>query len=171
MLAVCLAGVLGLTLPGEGSPRSPAAGDGRLGHRRIERLRYGVEAECEYGPQDVACGIGAAQPVKVKTPAVRQVDVVLTASLQYKTTSEDWGTLKAYYGRRAMSPGKFRLMSPSPLRSTSTTLTWVKKSLNAGGRSYSFSLSPNVRNGDDSARAAFTARKIVIVVEVWPSGP
>lgn len=168
-LGVCLVGVLGLNLPVEGSPNLSGIGDNRLGHRRVEAVRVRVRAVCKYGPEG-GCSTRYAQPVKVKTPAVAKVDVVFTASFQYKTSENDWGTLVGGFGDDAMSPGNFRLMSPSPQRRTSTTLTWVAKGVEAGGRRYGFSIFPDVKNGDNNAWANFKASRLLMVVEMWPAG-
>lgn len=122
---------------------------------------------------DACAELILADGVAVQTPSdVPQVDIVVSATLDYRTSEGDSIPVEARYrapgvpGR--LQPGRFRLVSPSQDRLTTSTLTWAKRQLPAAGLRYTFEIWVVPRPGADLAMEA-TGRKVTVVVEAWRS--
>jgi hypothetical protein len=98
----------------------------------------------------------------VTVPSTGQGRVLLTLTLDFKTTTGDWGLIDAGIrpsGTRpgeAMRPGSFRVASP---RRTSTTLTWVKKQLEPG-TTYVVEVGARARDGSGNGTARVKGRRL-----------
>ncbi|HEX8100046.1 MAG TPA: hypothetical protein VF660_07590 [Actinomycetota bacterium] len=116
--------------------------------------------------------------VRVTTPSdVQKVDVVATLSLDYKTSSGDWGQVEAFFRDTAgagdfvaLNPGSFPVVSPSSDLFTSTTLVWTKRAVPAAGRKYEFQIRINPRDGDSDAEVTVQGTKLSFVLETWKAG-
>ena len=149
---------------------------GSVGVSRVERaftLAPGWRSYCE-GVDDGVCWNATPVEVPVTTPADQaSVDVTLTVTLDYVTTRHTAAIAVARIeadtppGMR-MGPGHFPL-APSP-RSTTTTLTWVKRDLPAAGRTYAFKMSVLARWLAGDGNFSVRGRKITAVIETWSAG-
>lgn len=124
---------------------------------------------------DACAELSFVDGLVVRTPsAVSEVDVVLSATLDYRTSAGDSMAVEARYRAPGASgqlrPGRFRLVSPSPDLLTTSTLTWAKRRLPGAGRRYTFEILLLPRPGADDEMEA-SGRKLTVVVEVWRAGP
>lgn len=98
---------------------------------------------------------------RLHTPISGQGRVILSVTLDYRSSQGDWGLVSAGIRRAgsrrgtAMRPGGFRVASSNR---TTTTLTWVKKGL-VHGSDYIVELSVRARDGDGDATATVVGRK------------
>ena len=170
------AAVLFATLGAAGS-QTPQGSDTGFRLKRVERVyRYPDRwvSECDFDH----CGISLLFSLPVSTPRrAERVDVVVTATLDYRTSEGDSGVAYAGFstsregGRSVgLEPGGWPLAT-SP-RSTTTTLTWVKKGVRAEGRRYFFVMSVSPREGTDPNvnQNRISGRKVAVVVELTPGG-
>lgn len=170
------AAVLFATFGPAGSQTPPASGAG-FQLKRVERVyRYPDRwvSDCDFDH----CGISILFSLPVTTPrSAERVDMVMTATLDYRTSPGDYGVAYAGFsteregGRRiALAPRRWPL-GPSQ-RSTTTTLTWIKKGVRAEGRRYFFSMSVPSREGTDpnANRNRISGSKVAVVVQLTLAG-
>ena len=168
--------VLLLTLGAARSQQPRSTSDGGFRLKRIERVyRYPDRwvSECDFD----YCGIAILFSLPVTTPrAAEKVDVVMTATLDYRTSPGDYGVASAGFStsreggeKVALRPRRWPLAPVS--RSTTTTLTWVKKGVRAEGRRYFFSMSVPSREGTDpqADQNRISGSKVAVVVELTPA--
>jgi hypothetical protein len=99
---------------------------------------------------------------RVHTPTRGRGRVVLTLTLDFRSSQGDWGLvsgdIRRVGSRRGivMRPGGFRVASSSR---TTTTLTWVKKDLSRGA-DYVVEVSVRARDGDGDASARVLGQKL-----------
>lgn len=100
------------------------------------------------------------------------MDVVVTATLNYRTSADDAVAIRAIYrgGGHAgtLRPGPWVLMSPSANRFTTTTVTWVKRLLPAAGREYTFRLEAAPRPGETVNMSA-VGKKVALSIDMRPA--
>jgi hypothetical protein len=107
-------------------------------------------------------GIPLFARARLTVPSTGTGAVLLTLTLDFKTTAGDWGLIDAgirpagKHPGEAMRPGSFRVASP--IRN-STTLTWVKKHLDPG-RTYVIEVSARARDGNGNATARVKGGKL-----------
>ena len=167
------AAVLLATLGPAGSQQPPAASDGAFRLKRVERVyRYPDRwsSECDFD----ACGISILFSLPVTTPrTAERVDIVMTTTLDYRTSRGDFGVASAGFStarergtKVALLPRRWPLATSR--RSTTTTLTWVKKGVRAEGRRYFFTMSIPSREGTDpdANQNRISGRKVAVVVEL-----
>ncbi len=130
------------------------------------------EASCD----SHGCGIPTIGAMRVGMPSnVVRVDVVVTVSLDYKTSPSDWGAVRTSFKEGSdgsltpMNPRNFTITSPSPDRLTSTTLVWAKKGLPAAGREYTFQVAVYARDANGDLNASVQGRRLSFVVHMTPS--
>ena len=146
-------------------------------HRRYERTkRFTPPWEAFCSPHE--CGVPTVIEMPVGTPSgAANVDVVLTLTLDYRTSASDWGALLASFREGSagptivMNPRAYAIMSPSSDRFATTTLVWVKKGIRAAGRNYTFRVGVNPRRGDDDPNVLVEGRKLSLVIDMTEAGP
>jgi hypothetical protein len=139
------------------------------GHIRIEvGLRQGPSEKCE-----TDCVVFVPRAISVPTPQNDEsVDLTLTVGLKYKTSAaRDHAYIQVELSPNAgdsslLRPGAMRLSSTT---ATSTTLTWIGRSLPGNGRTYSFLLTARLQHGVPPSFVS--TRNVVVVADVWPAGP
>lgn len=153
-----------------------AAGEsnpGSSGVSRIERTFAAKDWRCNIDPCS-GYRFGLTTPTDVST-----VDVVVTVTLAYRLGRGESARVTFGYATgppppipccgdeptTAFRPGAYPLASAGG-RTTTTTLTWIKRDLPAAGEAYRlyFHLDPRV-----DAKIALT-RKATVVVEAWTAG-
>jgi hypothetical protein len=150
---------------------------GSVAVSRVERtfsFSHGWRSFC-HGADFVVC-LGVATPfrIPVTMPAEQEtVDVTLTVTLDYVTTPQTAAIAGASIEDGTppdmrMRPGGFPL-APS-LRSTTTTLTWVRRDLPAAGRTYTFKMGVSARSLVGKTNFSARGRKITAVIETWSAG-
>ncbi|HEX8098604.1 MAG TPA: hypothetical protein VF660_00200 [Actinomycetota bacterium] len=116
--------------------------------------------------------------VTVDSPSsLAQMDVIATATLDYKTSRGDQGAVRvemvegANKRGPALRPGPYRVVSPSSKIRTSTALQWGNRAVAAAGESYTFLLTVEAvdRNGDGTAFV--NGKKVTLTIEMRPVGP
>jgi hypothetical protein len=107
--------------------------------------------------------------LELSTPA--NVDVVATATLEYKTSAGDRARLELFYTpsgtpgpRITMPPGKFHLSSAT---FSSTTLSWAQKDVPGGGQGYFFQAGISAEDNDGDGKARVSGARVTLVVEFW----
>jgi len=116
--------------------------------------------------------IGTASPLRLTLPAGTTYDVVVTISLDYRTSPEDEFVVglsarrDSEHGHRVASLPAARAISASTVR-TSTTALFRLSDLR-GGREFWFSPSVNVSHRVGN-RASISSNHVLLVVEVTPS--
>jgi hypothetical protein len=118
---------------------------------------------CQGGPRPFPA-------ITVQTPdGADQVNVVVSVTMDYRTTRGDHGIVRMQYAPEGggpatdMRPDRFFLNSSGVL--TSTTLTWIAKNVPAAGASYDFSLLALPRGEDN--RFMFSGHRFTAVIEMW----
>ena len=107
-------------------------------------------------------GIPLIASGRVTVPTAGEGMVLLTLTLDFKTSPGDWGLIGAGIrpsGKRpgeAMRPGSFRVTSSTR---NSTTLTWVKKHLGPG-KTYVIEVDARAHDGSGNQAARIRGRKI-----------
>lgn len=100
------------------------------------------------------------------------MDVVVTATLNYRTSADDAVAIRAIYrgaGRvGTLRPGPWVLMSPSANRLTTTTVTWVKRLLPAAGREYTSRLEASPRPGE-TVNMSSVGKKVTLSIDMRPA--
>jgi hypothetical protein len=152
-----------------GAPIGPGEVNGEL-LRRSKAHRFPKPVRYRCGDDDCA---GSASFLRLRTPRSHdRVDIVMTFTIEYRAKGGDAllqpGVRRADGGTRpSMEPGDFHL---TPTGRTTTTVSWMKEGLRAGGRAYRFGV------GLSPAMPAFgepIARLVVYsfthVVDVTPS--
>lgn len=150
---------------GDGAERSALTS----GVMRATRY-YGVGPRAEY---DFDVGsIGVVQPLRLAFPAGERYDVVVTVSLDYRTSADDRFVLGLLarrgteFGHRETVRPDSRAIAASTVP-TSASATFLVKDL-PGGRDYWFSPTVNVSQRDGN-RASIVARRVTFVVDATPS--
>jgi hypothetical protein len=107
-------------------------------------------------------GIPLIASGRVTVPTAGEGMVLLTLTLDFKTSPGDWGLIGAGIrpsGKRpgeAMRPGSFSVTSSTR---NSTTLTWVKKHLGPG-KTYVIEVDARAHDGSGNQAARIRGRKI-----------
>lgn len=169
-----------------GAPRTSAVGTRRslphsaqskqgspvTGSPRVTTFHHSWEASCD----NHSCTLPLFAAVTVTTPTtVRKVDVILNATFNFRTSHEDQGTLSVVYRLdgesqlKAMAPGPFEFVSPSPLLLTTSSASWIRQGLAAGGLTYTFFLSASVRDADADGGATFSGLQGTVVIAMGPA--
>lgn len=118
--------------------------------------------------QDTCTG-AVVDPLHVATPVDGDpLDVVVTLSLDYRTSPKDVGMVRLRYrtkgGRSGfLQPGAYPLSADSR---TSTTMTWSLRDLPGGGATYAFRPVFHVQNRGSTAYS-FGGRHLLMVAELW----
>jgi hypothetical protein len=103
------------------------------------------------------------------SPAIGRVDVTFTATVDFRTTRDDWGSFAAELdsdtGHRTMPPGTLRVVSPSSTLMTTTTLVWAVRRLPAQGRTYNFLLGAAGHDGDGNGVGRIYGRHVTLDAE------
>lgn len=156
---------------GESRHTAPtAAGAERKPLERIEHVRSGRTwwAGCDLD----YCDVPHLFAITLETsPTVATVDVVLTVTLDIRLTDGDSASLAAGYrmpdevALRPMEPSALPVRSAPDWHPTTTTLTWVKRNLEASGREYLFSMSVVPVDGTGDHRVDVSGRKLTAVLE------
>ena len=139
------------------------------GVSRVERtmvLRWG--SSC--GEDN--CGI-ATTPIRYTTPPeVGSVDVTLTVTLDYKTSRGDVARADVSLDDGTAPYDRIRPSYPlgTARTPTSTTLTWVRRDLQAGGKAYTFWLSMAPGDANDDLVSSVSGRRMTVVLESWTAG-
>lgn len=131
---------------------------------------YGIGPSADY---DFDSGsIGGVVPLRLSFPAGTLYDVVVTVSLDYRTSADDRFVVgvtarrDSEFGQIASVAPKERTISASQAR-TSTTASFRLSDLQ-GGHEYWFSPSVNVsRRGGN--RASISSNHVLVVVDATPS--
>jgi hypothetical protein len=141
-----------------------------------------VERAMDLNAQEIAdFDFGAIVPafIPYTTPAsVESVDVTLTVTFRYRTTSGDAASFSATLNDDApppdtvslpMRPSSFRL--PGASSGNTVTLTWIRRDVPAAGKEYVVHLFPNAidRNGNERAEVK-TVDGAAVVIESWTAG-
>ena len=171
-LAVLVA-LASLVFPASGSGAVPKLDDRRR-YERAVTFQPWWQAFCDQHE----CGVPTLIEVAVTTPSdVAHMDVVVTLSLDYRTSPSDWGNVHAFFSEddvapaTSMNPGAFPIMSPSPRHFASTTLTWVKRGVPAAGRSYTFAVDVVAKDGSGDSEATVRGTKLSVVIDMVEAGP
>jgi len=107
------------------------------------------------------------------------VDIVLTLSFDYNTSRGDYGEVGPFYrpsddsGSRllTMQPRALTdVISPSPNRLTTTSITWTAKDVEAAGRAYEFQIGAAARDGNDNEQARVSGENFTVVIDILPAG-
>lgn len=149
--------------------RTPSA-SAETGHLRIERVFDYSADPWTAGCGSDYCAIQELFSVSVKAPDVETVDIVVTVTMDYRTTPGDYVVVDSVYGggpRETLRPRGFRLASSDR---TTTTLTWSRRNVPAAGARYSFASTVNPRTVTGSGVHA-SGRKLTLVIDMEPSGP
>lgn len=124
------------------------------------------------GCEDAGCVGSLLMKAKVESPSSQRMDVVVTATMDYRTSTDGAVAIRGTYrgaGRNGiLSPGPWVLTSPSQGRFTTTTMTWVKRLLPAAGREYTFRLEAAPRPGEATEMFA-RGRKVALSIDMRPS--
>jgi len=164
-LSLAVAGLASIVLATGGTSVSqeqqPPPGRDELGHVLIEKM---IDVDATARATD---GLRTAPILfheKIATPtSVEKVDVVMTATVVYKTSRGDTGRLE-------MNNKLFPVESPSR-RFTTTTVTWAKNDVAAAGAERVFQVAIHARNRGDRGEPAITkVKRLTVVVEMWPAG-
>ena len=153
------------------SPPPPSA-DPLFRLERTFRFSPPWSAQCQKG----ACGTATTPVFSVvaRTPAVEMVNVVATVSFDYLMSAADSAEVELVFSpitapapRSTMNPGRFPISSPNPTAATTSTITWVKRGLQAEGGRYAFQLGvvPLDHSGDGAAEVSGSVATLVL--EVW----
>lgn len=134
-----------------------------------EQLRYEdtVKQRWRKGCVSDTCEFGTIYERAFRTPeAVDRVDVVVSVTMDFRTSRGDYGTL-------SMSPMEptFRVDSPSPRMKTSTTIQWHAQNVSARGGDFQVMLFVEGKDGSDNdgRRGWIRGRKLTVVVDMRPS--
>ncbi len=164
-LLVVAAITIPLALAGGGGS---STGVSRVEQTFVRAWSYGCQLDaCTGGPRPFP-------PIEVATPGTTpEVDVVVTVTMEHKTTAGDYGLVRMRYVPTsgppvAMAPGDFRLDTSGDR--TTTTLTWITRDLTAGGNQYSFELFALPRSGNGDGSFSFSGRRFALVIEMWSAG-
>lgn len=115
---------------------------------------------------------------EIETPAsTSEVDVVVTISLDFAASRGDFGKVGAWYrgaeddgGLSAFRPPSLgRLVSPSGRQLTTTSVTWVRRGLEGGGRAYDVQIGVAARDRDSDGSASIYGKSFSVVIDVLPA--
>lgn len=133
-----------------------------------------IRATQRTGPWSFACGgdtcvSSVLDPLNVTTPSgATSFDVVVTLTLDYRTSAKDIGLVEMRYRtlggpHGAMPPKTYPLTSTSR---TTTTLTWTLNDLPGNGATYRFT--PRIEI-EDRGRYGYSIEggHMVMVAELW----
>ncbi len=99
------------------------------------------------------------------------VDVVVTVSFQYETSSGDWPDVAVRWKPQGatfdnMKPGEVNL-APAAAFDDTASATWFQRNLEGSGQTYVFKLDIDVHR--NSLNRVITGRKTVVVIDMRPS--
>lgn len=140
--------------------RNSAAGASKVFARSLSDPWVAIRGSDFEGIVSVASG-------RVHTPSRGHGRVVLTLTLDFRSSQGDWGLVSSDIRRagssrrRVMRPGGFRVASSSR---TTTTLSWVKKDL-ARGADYVVEVSVRARDGDGDSSARVQGNKLTFAAQ------
>ena len=174
------AGVLAFGMVGTGATQSqqPPVSSEQLGHVRVERtVQLGEPWESRRGSE--RSPVVNLLTESVDTPdSVEEMDVVLTATLDARTSRSDHALLRASshvengmpHPPSLMLPGPFKLVSPLPRVASAHHASWAGTLLTQGFPT-TFLLDVQAMDGNDAdQRAIARGSQLTVVIEMWPAG-
>ncbi|MEX0984818.1 MAG: hypothetical protein WD096_07180 [Actinomycetota bacterium] len=167
LIAVICAVILG-TVAAAGTMSQDSAGVMRYERAFVNAWHFGCHADaCQGGPAPF-------EPIVLSSPVSEDaVDVVVTVTMDYETTPGDSGILRMHLdppgsASSAMKPGDFILDSNGAR--TTTSLSWIARSVPAAGEELEFRLHALPRKGSADGHFHIRGSRFTVVIEIWSSG-
>jgi hypothetical protein len=148
------------------------------GYLRVVRtIDQAWNVQCVNDP----CSTTPRFTLDIPTPRhVQSFDLVLTVTMDYRTTPKDWATAAVFKcpalnppppcAFLLLDPGPFPLAPASTGGGSTISLSWSGKGLSAGYRAWRFELLITPMDGSGDNAVTITGRRVTAVFEMRPSG-